>query len=1042
MLMTKATQPSLRVVLVLFVFAAIVPDLFSTSGKATAHTNNQSGSMSCPAPSFNFAPAYPVGNTPTEIVTGDFNQDGVLDLVTADNFELNVAVLFGNGKGEFGYPRKIDVQGRPYTLEAGDFNNDGALDLVVGIYQNQVVLLGNGRGSFGPPIKTRTSEEPRSTAVGDLDKDGNLDLVVTNNYSDLFLLFGDGRGGFSVKYNFIVSDPSDVIVVDLNRDGNLDLAMSRSFGDDVAIRFGDGKGQFSSVISYKVGDYPNHLVVADFNRDNLPDIATLNAASSDLSILLGNETKVFSAAVNYPLPFGYFGARAMTLGDFNEDGNSDLVIMGRTALVLYGDGKGAFPTESGFVSGGGSGVVIGDFDKNSHQDLAITTGNNTVALLSGNGAGKFAAPGNFNAGKRPIFVASADLNGDGKPDLAVANRDSDDLSLLFGDGTGNFGKPINLPIGDSPRAIAIADFNLDGKSDLAVAYYRASNNVFSVLLNNGSGGFNGPINFPIENYSAFIASSDLNGDGKPDLIVGGSGQNAVTILAGDGTGSFTVASTLSVGSFENGERIVITDFNQDGKSDLAISLTYDTLILLGDGKGKFTQSAKLSRGRTFTVGDFNADGKPDVAFYGFGQAEVYLGNGSGGFGSAIRTSSGGGDVFQLRAMDVNEDGKMDLIVLNSSPGVSVLLGDSQGKFVTELALPISPGPASLAMADFNLDGKLDLAVTGLAGGSVDGTNDVQVFLRTCVAAADLVVTGTSLPATVITGTDATYTVTITNTGTATATAVQVTGFNRGTLKAKSCIASDGGQCEIVTEGFFIQFNYRAFFDSLPPGESRTLTLVYPVDCSTFNNSDYSLSARVVSSTVEANPANNSFTISPKISNPPPVIKCPTEVATVTAKPRETSVVFKLPKPEATDNCPTVNVSCSEPFGNLYRLGANKVSCIAVDGAQSSASCNLTVVVYDTCLQDDVSGDSLLFNSYTGDYQFTRCGVGGFVVKGKAELSRDGCSTKLTGPTISAVVEDCILPIRHTGTATLRVSIGSPTLIIRDSNTTNNNCNCR
>jgi len=340
----------------------------------------------------------------------------------------------------------------------------------------------------------------------------------------------------------------------------------------------------------------------------------------------------------------------------------------------------------------------------------------------------FTAPTNFGVGTDPRSVAVGDFNLDGKPDLAVANFGSNNVSVRLGNGTGGFGALTNFGVGTNPWSVAMGDFNLDGKPDLAVANF-GSNNV-SVRLGNGAGGFGAVANFSMGTSPRSVAVGDFNLDGKPDLAVA-NGSNSVSVRLGNGTGGFGAVANFSVGT--NPISVAVSDFNLDGKPDLAVVNigSANVSVRLGDGTGGFGAVANFSVGSSpipVAVGDFNLDGKPDlaVANRGSNSVSVRLGNGTGGFG-AVANFSMGSNPNSVAVGDFNLDGKPDLAVANfGSNNVSVRLGNGTGGFGAVANFSEGIFPASVAVGDFNLDGKLDLAVA-------NGSANVSVRLNSCPA---------------------------------------------------------------------------------------------------------------------------------------------------------------------------------------------------------------------------------------------------------------------------------------------------------------------
>jgi hypothetical protein len=344
------------------------------------------------------------------------------------------------------------------------------------------------------------------------------------------------------------------------------------------------------------------------------------------------------------------------------------------------------------------------------------------------------APGSPVAvGNTPTSVVVGDFNGDGKPDIAVANAGSNTVSVLLGNGKGGFtpapGSPI--AVGSYPYALAVGRFTADGNLDLVVA--NSVSNTISVLLGNGKGGFTAAPESPIAvgDDPDSVAVGDFNGDGKLDLAVANGFDNTVSILLGNGNGSFTPApgSPVTVGSEPSS--VAAGDFNKDGKLDLAVANMSDGTIsvLLGNGNGTFAPAPGSPAfvgvdPNDVTVGDLNGDGKLDLAVANYAGADVsvLLGNGAGSFtpapGSPIPV---GGGPTSVIIGDFNGDGRPDLAVTNSyESNLTVLLGNGVGGFAPAGGSPIVVGddPNAVASADFNGDGKPDLAVTNALGNSV------------------------------------------------------------------------------------------------------------------------------------------------------------------------------------------------------------------------------------------------------------------------------------------------------------------------------------
>jgi hypothetical protein len=324
--------------------------------------------------------------------------------------------------------------------------------------------------------------------------------------------------------------PNSVAVADFNGDGNLDLAVANvgeypfDPGTDVTVLLADGKGGFEAPIRYGRGRNPFSVVAGDFNGDGKPDLAVAYSLSNDggpgyVTVLLNNGDGTFQWSANYATGDA---PRSLAVGDFNGDGNLDLVVtnfLATTVSILLGKGDGTFNSPVSYEAGPfPSSVAVGDFHGSGKLDLAVTNEDvGTVSILPGNGDGSFGPPASYPVGSMPRSVTVADLNGDNKPDLAVANFGSDTVSVLLNNGDGTFQDAVSYATGPGPASVAVGDFNVDGIPDLVTANLYST--TVSVLLGNGDGTFLPAQNYGAGAYPSSVAVADFNGDGFPDLVV-------------------------------------------------------------------------------------------------------------------------------------------------------------------------------------------------------------------------------------------------------------------------------------------------------------------------------------------------------------------------------------------------------------------------------------------------------------------------------------------------------------------------------------------
>jgi hypothetical protein len=344
-------------------------------------------------------------------------------------------------------------------------------------------------------------------------------------------------------------------------------------------------------------------------------------------------------------------------------------------------------------------------------------------------------------------LAYDDFDGDGNSDVMIlTNSATGNLSLFLGDGTGAFPHRafFSDAKGHSPMAIASGDFDSDGLPDIVISNGTSVKGIASVYLNNGLL-FDREI--PILSLDTSVITSsdsvvvaDFNGDGKPDIALTASGLSGLSVVLGDGAGNFSNHKRFPSGS-RTPIDMVASDFNGDGKIDLAVLNTglgsNAVLILLGDGTGSFSASSSARAGQlpsSITPGDFNSDNKIDLAvdsaLAGTQSISLLFGNGAGAF-SAPSSVNVGGATGRLAVADFNGDGKTDIVAGRPPAHLSILLGDGTGNF-NLIASPVAGGPApfSIIARDPNGDGKPDLLGTG---SGISGESALSVLLNGCGA---------------------------------------------------------------------------------------------------------------------------------------------------------------------------------------------------------------------------------------------------------------------------------------------------------------------
>jgi hypothetical protein len=706
----------------------------------------------------------------------------------------SMIILLGNGDGTFKAGASYQLGGivsQAHTITAGDFNGDGKLDLAVGLacYNIPVngcsvgavsIYLGNGDGTFSGPTAYQTvGNSALYPVVGDFNNDGKPDVIAGSSYapgnnaqSSLTVLLGNGDGTFTQQLysgqpalTLPISSLSALTTVDLNSDGKLDLAITTN-SSAVQAMLGNGDGTFQSPVAYyaTLGNQVTNggtIIAADVNGDGKPDLVVSGSlvGFNGVQVFLNDGTGNLTAANSYTA--GGWQYAPIDMVDFNGDGKLDILVASGcaedpstggqlcpdgTLTVLLGNGDGTFRS-SRYVTGGRNGygysisVGAADFNGDGLQDLVIpgcTPGNSCAGdgftLLLSDGQGGYQTPQFFSSAPAygNMYLAVADFNGDGRPDVALFSA-CDNYPSCVGPAASiflNTGDPANLfsnvaiyesgGTSMSAQAIAIGDF--DGKNGPDIALLQCctndGQNLIGILLNKGDGTFDQqPAVTTTVGNASWIAAADFNHDGNADLAVaeytssqtGDTYAGLVQILIGNGDGTFTagnVYSSLGDRGDNGRSSLTIGDIDGDGNADIVIGNPCDERVysdvyaddvacargaigvLLGKGDGTFQPASGQSPNPSvvpdanfsaISLADVNGDGKPDVIASTLTGIYVAFGNGDGTFQpGTVYAGLKVDQNVQLAIADLNNDGAQDIVQPGDNTQLAILYNQGSG----------------------------------------------------------------------------------------------------------------------------------------------------------------------------------------------------------------------------------------------------------------------------------------------------------------------------------------------------------------------------
>jgi parallel beta-helix repeat protein len=736
---------------------------------------------------------YTTGSNPYDVTTVDVNGDGKPDIITANNSSNTVSVLLNNGNGTFAAKVDYTTGSSPRSVTSADVNGDTYPDiLVVNADSTSVsVLLNNGNGTFAAKVDYTVGAGPIGVAAADVDSDGRQDLIVANNGSNnISVLINNGSGTFAAKVDYTGGSwqPQDVTTADVNGDTLPDIlvANSNSSPGIVTVFINNGGGTFAAAVTYSTDSNAISVVAADFNNDSKPDILTANWSQNTVSVLLNGSTLInvnsnISTTITDTTKSGFIlQAAAGQASDIMriQDSSATNVLFNITASGNIGIGI-ASPTKKLDVNGSinaRADLYVGSIKRiDSTGNLLninnITASGNTLIKTATNSANAFsiqnaAGTSVLNVDTTASTITLGNAAGSG---LLINNGATVNTTLALGNfATGSAigtaaatvdiytsisvaqtttGQTLTVP---SPTAstnygrilylsnVGTANFTLLGtllKPGATATLVWSNTNGGASWQYAGSDG-NSVLN---QNSSTQTANFLISGTGTADILQGTT-KVLTAILDADSAGTLTIgstnASTIKIGKTTantatniNGTVLVKPTTGNDSATAFRVQNAAGTSVLNVDTTNKsinigtaatygvylpgsnYAGAVNYSTGsqiNNITVGDLNGDGYPDIVTLNKSSTvSVLLSDGVGGFVASTDYTASSSDYYRkggVAISDVNKDGHNDIVTSASgAAAVSVLMNNGNGTFATRVDYGTAGVSTGMVVTDVNGD---------------------------------------------------------------------------------------------------------------------------------------------------------------------------------------------------------------------------------------------------------------------------------------------------------------------------------------------------
>ncbi|MFH0989347.1 MAG: FG-GAP-like repeat-containing protein [bacterium] len=745
----------------------------NTTANTLSIFRNTSSIGSFSSSSFAVKVDFPLGSGPSRVAIHDLDGDGKPDIV-ATNANSNTISIYRNTSttgsitsGSFAPKLDLATGTGPADVAIGDLDGDGKPDIViansltnsVSIFPNKSTIGSITSSSFSSKVDLIIGSNPGGLALSDLDGDGKIDIVTSHSTSNTISVLRNtstsgnlSSSSFAAKVDFITgSVPLDVVVCDLDGDGKPDLATTNNSSSSISVFQNTSSigsitsTSFASKVDFVSGNAPATLSIGDLDGDGKPDLAIANDGSNSIS-LLRNALQPLAS----PPMITSFSPTSGSVGTSVTITGTNFSAIVSNNIVYFGAVKAAVTSATSTT------LTVVVPTGVTYQPITVTTNGLTaystapfVVTFTSSGMitnTSFAPRLDFTTGVSPSYNVIIDVDGDGKSDMVVPSQNNNVLSVfrnLSTSGTIGFATKVDFTTGIYPRDVAVGDLDGDGKPDLAVTNWNS--NTVSIFRNtsvSGSVSFSTKTDFATGTAPLGIAIGDLDGDGKPDMVVANSSSNTISIFRNTSTaGSISFSTKLDIASGTYPCGVAIGDLDADGRPDVAVA-NYNSPTTISIYKntstaGNISLPSKfdLTTGNTpkyIAISDVDGDLKPDLTVTHQNSNNIAVFRNTSTSGSLTTSSFAaalffvtGTNVSGISYGDIDGDSKPDAAVTNWGSNTVTLLKNTSTSgnvsFATKVDFGTGTNPYGVALGDIDGDGKLDLSVVNV------NSNNISIY---------------------------------------------------------------------------------------------------------------------------------------------------------------------------------------------------------------------------------------------------------------------------------------------------------------------------